>query len=38
MFKKSVIGKGLLVLAGFENNDPREDIEWIVKNCEVADF
>ncbi len=28
---KSSIGKGLLVLAGFENADSGEDLEWMVK-------
>ena len=28
---KSNIGKGLLVLAGFENNDTEEDLIWISK-------
>mgnify|MGYP003623260082 FL=1 len=26
---KSAIGKGLLALVGFEDNDTKEDIEWI---------
>jgi D-tyrosyl-tRNA(Tyr) deacylase len=25
------IGKGLLVLVGIENNDSREDIDWLIK-------
>lgn len=28
---KSAIGKGMLILVGIENNDGREDIEWLCK-------
>ncbi|NLA16017.1 MAG: D-tyrosyl-tRNA(Tyr) deacylase [Bacteroidales bacterium] len=28
---KAEIGKGLLVLAGFEEQDSREDLEWMVR-------
>ncbi len=27
----SEIGKGLMILAGFENNDTQDDIDWICK-------
>ena len=33
---KSNIGKGLLILAGFENEDTEEDIQWMSKK--IADL
>ncbi len=37
--EKSAIGKGLLVLAGFEDSDTREDLAWTsAKICQLRIF